>query len=70
MTDEQAFYGLMLRELDGWSVRSIVHVGIRWEVVIAKQRSRRAIEVAAADHPGLAMRSAWTRVELRVGRDE
>jgi hypothetical protein len=69
VTDEEVFYGFLLRELDGWFVRSVVQSGKRWEVTCARMRGR-AIESAAAGHPGLAMRAAWTRVEQRIGRDE
>jgi hypothetical protein len=65
---EVEFYGLLLRELDGWYVRSLIRAGQRWECVISRTRGR-AIEAAAADNVGLALRSAWRRVEDRIGRD-
>jgi hypothetical protein len=69
MTDGEAFYGLVLRELDGWHVRSVVRSGRRWEVVCAR-RSGRAIEAAAAANPLLALMSAWRKVEQRIGIGE
>ena len=69
MIDEVAFYGLLLRELDGWYVRSIIRAGSRWEVTCARSRGR-AIESAAAANVALALRTAWRRVEARIGEDE
>ena len=68
MTEGDAFYGLLVRELEGWHTRSVVRAGRRWEAVIARERGR-AIEAAAAAHPGVALRTAWARVEARIGLD-
>lgn len=65
VTDEDAFYGLLVRELEGWRVRSVIRAGKRWEAVIVAAHGR-AIEAAAAAHPLVALRTAWRLVERRL----
>jgi hypothetical protein len=70
LTLEDAFYGLLLRELEGWHTRSVVRIGThRWEAVIGRPRGR-GIEAGAGANPALALRTAWARVEARVGAGE
>jgi len=70
VTDEQAFYGLLLREEGGWSVRSVTRSGRRWEAVIAASSTIRRIEAAAGASPYIALRTAWRLVERRLGQGE
>lgn len=69
MTQEEAFYGLLLREEGSWRVRSVLRSGQRWEAVVARDRGR-AIEAAAGATPYVALRTAWRRVEVRIGLGE